>query len=102
MLHDITMLSFTLGRCKVSDGPWEVVSNQCNCTDLNGTNCQLILKNDHISCKEQAGPLCRESVALWAQAYRNAENANDPRCRKDDHKYIGSQIAAGSCYKGNN
>ena len=76
---------------------------KCKCPKCDkDPSCQLTLKNDKITCKKEAGTLCRNSVALWAAAYRNAENANDPRCKKDDPNYIASQQASASCHKGNN
>ena len=89
--------------CDVSEQPWSKVAMSCKC-EFDGSDdlsdCQLEFPGERIQCKENASNSCRSAVELWALAYKNAPNANDPICRYKDPNYKGSQIAGNSCKLG--
>ena len=68
-------------------------------------------RNNELKCKQTAtdpyfysGGIysCRKEIAAWAEAYRNAENANEPQCRDEDPNFKSSQETFTSCPQGNN
>ena len=91
---------FQLGSCKVNlRSLFEGLQDKCNCNnELTNIDCQLEKESDeHIFCKTTTSTSCRDSVFYFANAYRTAENANDPECYEKDPGYRGTQVAEASC-----
>ena len=86
----------------VSEDFFGKAAEDCNCNEPDAKTCQLMFtirenETSTITCTEKTSTLCRQSVGAWARAYRNAENADHPECRKGDPNFKASQDAYFSC-----
>ena len=89
-----------MGRnsCEVTEAWWGNVVDACNCQEINDVSCQLkleVVPTVAITCKSNTSQECKNSVFQWANAYKNATNAND--CKDEDPNYNASQGTASSC-----
>ena len=80
-------------KCNVTESWWENVIEACKCIEIGkDENCQLklVTRSDKlISCKPDASSACKSATMEWADAYKNATNAND--CKGKDPQYNYSQ-----------
>lgn len=87
-------------NCRVGEGPWGEVIETCKCKgEFNDDDCQLKYHptQKSFACKPSANKACKSAVTVWAEAYRNASNANDPKCKDQDPNYKASQDADNNC-----
>ena len=86
--------------CEVTEEPWAQAVESCQCDDMlanDGCQLEFVIEDLTMKCRQNAGTSCRSAIASWALAYRNAENANDPKCKDDDPNFQFSQDAWKNC-----
>ena len=69
--------------CKGTEDVMNKMIVACKCKQFYSDDCQLKFGGDpyNLSCKPNTTSECKAMITMWADKYKNAPNADDPKCK---------------------